>query len=243
LLASRTYRWISSEDHVIRLHVLEGTPAELKRDALARAAAAAFDRNLVLLHEDWRGGAIDVFVFSRSSALANVVGHESNGFVQPGEDTALLVYDGVRPPVLQHELMHVLINRAWGVASGASDWLSEGIATWSVGTCQGSTFLQLAAGLDRQSRLPALRSLARDFRKVDELTAFITAASVVEAIVSHRGLSTLRAIWQRQSGGGHPLGPDGDRIEAEWRASLRSVDPRPLDLPRLRAVGCEPPVR
>jgi hypothetical protein len=199
-------------------------------------------RNLSLLHESWRGASIDIFFFSASSDLERVVGRRTNGFVQPGEDTVLLVYDGRRPPVLQHELMHVVVNHAWGVAPSARDWLSEGIATWSIGLCQGGTFLQLAAGLDRRGELPSLRALAEDFRTLDELTAFIESASVVEFTVSRFGLGALREAWSTTKGYENPLGPNGDRIESEWRKALRNEKPHLLDVARMQAEGCEPPV-
>jgi hypothetical protein len=41
-------------------------------------------------------------------------------------------------------------------------------------------YVQAAADLNRRRPLPGLQSLARDFRRFDELTAFIQAASVVE---------------------------------------------------------------
>jgi hypothetical protein len=240
LRTSGQYRWVVAHNHGVDLYAQAGTPLVAERDLLAGAASKALAHDLALLQQRWSGADVDVFVFAESSALAKIVHKKTNGFVQPGENTVLLVYDQRRPPVLRHELMHVVLNHSWGVAGREKDWLSEGIATWSTGGCQGHTFLQIAAELNRRSPLPRLQSLARDFRTFGELTAFVQAASVVEFLAREDGVDALRQVWQSHAAAESPLGLRGDRIEKRWRRALENTVPAVLYRETVEREGCEP---
>jgi hypothetical protein len=239
LLASGEYHWVREDSGGIRLYATDGSVAATNRTAIALAAARALSNSISLLHGSWPNPSVSVFCFSSPEELQRIAARRTNGIVQPGEDTILLVYDGRRPPVLRHEMTHVVVNHLWGASSQDADWLAEGIAMWSVGGCQHNSLHQLAAGLQHEGPIPPLDQFVAQFRRLDEATAFIVSGSITAFIVERHGIARVQELWRTSGQSGHPLGIDGERMEREWREMLRSTEPRYLDVSQAETAGCE----
>jgi hypothetical protein len=140
--------------------------------------------------------------------------------------------------LLRHELTHLYTFLLWGDAH-VGPLLSEGVAAWAAGTCQGHTPDELAAGVLARGAFVPLPELARGFRKVSEDVAMPEAGSIVGFLIRRGGLNAVRHLWQHMPAASeHPLGPDGARLEREWRESLAGVRPATLDVPRVIKEGC-----
>jgi hypothetical protein len=159
----------------------------------------------------------------------------------PGELTAFFVVLPGRPPAFRHEIMHALTLMLWGMHRTGS-WLSDGVATWAGGRCQGHSVDAVAAGFLRDGTLQPLGRLAEHFWTTDELHGYITAGSAVGFLARTRGPQAVRLLWGIVlPTGTHPLGPGGEELEAAWRRHLESVPPARIDLERLRLHGCGTP--
>jgi hypothetical protein len=174
---------------------------------------------------------IEVFFVDSRAEMQQLVGQPIGGMVQSGERTALLVYNESYSPFLTHELTHLYTHHHWG-APRAGRWISEGMATLAAGDCQGNTLAALVKGLQEDSKLRPLPELIAKFDSVDEVTANLQAASIVEFLWQQRGLGAVRKLWMVEDW--QPAA-----IERAWLDHVqRTPKAARLDIPRLRERGC-----
>jgi hypothetical protein len=235
------FAWRTVEADGIHLHYLPGGFAAAHAPERARAAATALRYDLALVAMPGPAEPVELFLVSSREQARALTGNGFMGQAIAGELTAFLVDTVGKRLAFRHEIMHALSLQRWGLpASGP--FLSEGLATWAGGGCQGHSIDAVAAGFLRQGTLPPLDSLAAHFREVDELRGYATAASAVGFVMRAGGPSAVRTLWQAPHAPGmHPLGSGGKETEAAWRRHLSTVTPARLDTARLRLHGCQTP--
>jgi hypothetical protein len=240
-LAREGFAWQTAEAAGVHLHYLAGSHAASRAPELARAAAAALRHDLELGGFPPVRDTVELFLVNTREQAARLTGNGFMGQAIPGELTAFFVAEPGKPPVFRHEIMHAFTLKLWGTGRTAS-WLSDGVATWAAGTCQGHGVDAIAAGFLRDGTLPSLRDLAGRFWEIDELHAYITAGSAVGFVARRGAQPAVQALWQAgDAPGAHPLGPGGDEMEAAWRRHLATIAPARIDTLRLRREGCETP--
>lgn len=235
------YAWRTREGAGVHLHYLPDGHAAAHAPELTRAAETALAHDLALGGFPPLREPVELFLVDSREQAERLTGNGFMGQAIPGELTAFFVADAGRAPAFRHEIMHALSLKLWGTQRTAS-WLSEGVASWAAGSCQGHGVDAVAAGFLRDGALPPLRELAARFWEIDELHAYVTAGSVV-AFVARRGAHpAVQALWRAETApGAHPLGPGGDEMEAAWRRHLATIPPVRIDMARLRPEGCETP--
>ncbi|HEY0025096.1 MAG TPA: hypothetical protein VGB24_19435 [Longimicrobium sp.] len=179
-----------------------------------------------------------MFLVDSREQARELTGNPYMGQAVPGElSVFLVILPGIRP-AFHHEIMHALSLSLWGTQRTGT-WISEGVATWAAGMCQGHSVDAIAAGFLHKGRLLPLPELAATFWEVDELRAYFTAGSAIGYLARTRGNAAVEALW-RQSPDGvkHPLGEGGAEIERTWRAHLASIPAAELDTITLRTRGC-----
>jgi hypothetical protein len=240
-LSREGFAWRTAEADGIHLHYLPGSYASAHAPDLARAAEAALRHDLVLAGLPPQAGPMELFLVNSREQGRQLTGHEFMGQAIPGELTAFFVAEPGKPPAFRHEIMHALSLKLWrGHRTGS--WLSEAVAEWASGACQGHTVDAIASGFLRDGRLPPLTELAGRFWEIDELHAYVTGGSTVAFVARGGGASAVRALWEMHPApGAHPLGDGGAEVEAAWRRYLATVPPARIDLGRLRQHGCETP--
>jgi hypothetical protein len=235
------FDWRTEEAEGVHLHYLPGTWAAAHARELARDASAALRHDLSLARMPVPAEPMELFLVDSREQGRRLTGQPFMGQAIPGELTAFFVASAEKRPAFRHEIMHALSLKLWGTARSAS-WLAEGVATWAGGGCHGHGNDAIAAGFLRDGTLPPLDSLAARFWEVDELHAYVTAASAVEFVARSGGASAVEALWKMDPrAAAHPLGAGGEEMEAAWRRHLASVPPARIDLERLRQRGCETP--
>jgi hypothetical protein len=204
----------------------------------ADSALRARDYVLKLLETREDSATLEIFLVDSRDDMKRLAGQRWAGWAQPGEKTAFFVAGKGYRPAFRHELMHAYSLSMWGEpASGP--WITEGIAAWATGDCQGKSFDGLVAGFARADSIYSLPVLTGRFRELPELRGYFQAASLVETIHRARGIEGVRQVWNHKpSPGEHPLGPDGIRIEAEWRARVAAASPAVVDSVALDRDGC-----
>jgi hypothetical protein len=240
-LARDGFPWQTASVAGVHVHYLPDSYAAAHAGEFARAAQAA------LRHDMRLGGfppvrdTMELFMVSTREQAAQLAGNGAMGQAIPGEFTAFFVAEPGKPPAFRHEIMHALSLKLWGRNREAT-WLSEGVATWAAGSCQGHTVDEVAAGFLGDGTLPPMQELAARVWEIDELHAYLTAGSAVGYLARTRGTAAVQALWARPATAHpHPLGEGGAEMEAAWRAHLATVRPAPIDLARLRRHGCEAP--
>lgn len=240
LLGARAFTWGTTETAHLRVHTPAGSGVNRRVSALADSTEAAREVVLRLLGEledVANEPKLEVFFVDTRGDMARLVGRPIAGFAQPGELTAVFVAGPGYRPFLRHELAHAYAAVRWGRLE-AGDWLTEGIGALAQGDCQGHSVDALAAGYARDGAVPPLRTLAGEFRSHPELPSYLAAASAVDFVRRNAGIGAVRALWKTPRADKHPLGVDGERVEAEWRRYLAGVPPAALDSVRLIRAGC-----
>ena len=239
LLDRPGFAWQTLDGPNARIHTPRG--AAVSRDAatLADSAERARQAALAILGESDRVDEpkLELFFVDSRDDMQRLVGRPLGGFAQPGELTAAFVAGPGYRPFLRHELTHAYSYVRWGELRGGT-WLTEGLAALAQGPCQGHTVDALAAGYLAGGRLPTVRELASDFRRIPELPGYMAAASLADFVRQREGTEGVRDRWQGRRAENHPLGPNGAEVERAWRAHLQSTVPAALDSVRLHASGC-----
>lgn len=235
------FTWQTTEAPGIHLHYAPGSYAAAHAPQLARAAVAALRHDLALGGLRALDQPVELFLVDSVREAVRLTGMELEGQAIPGELTAVMV---ARPgwwPHFRHEIMHALTTTQWR-GNRVPDWLSEGVAMWATGTCQGHTMDAIAAGYLRDGALPPLREFKWGFDQDEIVHAYATSASLVEFVVRSRGLGAVRTMWKAEASvTEHPLGPGGEGMEAEWRRHLAAIPPARVDTALAHRHGCESP--
>jgi hypothetical protein len=236
LLAQRQFRWSTYDIANGHLHFRENSWAARTQRALAQATDSARTTSLQLL-EMQDTMPIEVFFVDTRREMQQLVGSPIGGMVQPGERTAILVYNERYIPFLAHELTHLYTHFNWGGPAGR--WMSEGIAAWVSGPCQGRDVGSLTKGMHDAGELATWRDLIAQFDRLDEVPANLQAASMIGFLIEKQGIAFVRGLWT--SGDWNSI----YALESEWRGRVEQTPKSArLDLARLQERGCwEPDVR
>jgi len=238
-LTTSGYHWRTHAAPSLHLHYLPDSYAAQHIQEFARKAEAALRHDLALIGQPSPPEPLELFLVNSREQAKQLTGNSYMGQAIPGEMSAFfVVLPGVQP-AFRHEIMHALSLSLWGTHRTGS-WLSEGVATWAAGTCQGKSVDAIAAGFLREGQLLSLSELAAQFWSMDELNAYLTAGSAVGYVARTRGNAAIEALWrQPHEAPGHPLGHKGAEIEVAWRSYLTSVPAAEVDTILLRRHGCE----
>lgn len=141
-----------------------------------------------------------------------------------GEVIILVANDSVRA-LTRHEVMHLVAQRAWRPAAPSRTWLSEGLATFADGQCQGTTIM--AVGRDLLQVQPALTvdhvmTHFIELWQTDRGRAYVLAGTLAGFLWESRGRAYVQRVWQGEDLM-HPPGAfpvSGDALTREWRAHV-----------------------
>lgn len=241
LLSQQGLVWHETDVRGARIYVIEGAKDDEEIRAIASDFASVRLEIFAVVGTPPAGSSpADLFFLSSREEMKRLAGRPLAGFVQPGEPTGVFVAaPGYRlRTLLKHELTHLYTYQTWG-SPNAGAWLIEGIAVWVAGPCQGKAVDALAAGALTDHRLAPLNELIGRFRELPEDPAFFEAGSLAGFILREEGIAGIRRRWSaRDPQAGHPLGPNGDDLETQWRQLLARTEPATLDIPALIASGC-----
>ena len=157
----------------------------------------------------------------------------------------LVVNDSVRP-YTRHEVMHDVSFRHWGLTYDGGSWLSESLATFADGRCQGVPNITVARDLLNQNPQLTLADLTRDFWNMNGVhrhASYVLGASVIEFLWQRGGRDAVRRLWQTgdwpsaSAASGPPFATDQS---SAWRSFVtqRAGNQVGLDMERLRRNGC-----
>lgn len=245
LLMTRPGDWRSLSTVGLDVHIQKGSAPDTDAAAAVIVDAASRLRGqlLTLLGGEARGPSLPrahVFVVGSRDEIGRLTGRPLAGFVQSDEPTAVLSYTAGYHnfSLMRHELTHLFVYQLWGTMRNDA-WLTEGLAVWAGGTCQGHSPDEITAGSLSRGALVPLSRLASNFRELPEDVAMSQAGSIVGFLIDRDGIAAMKERWQRgPAGTDHPLGADGAAIEAAWLARVKRATPATLDVPRLIREGC-----
>lgn len=195
ILGDARYEWVSFETPNTRIHFPTGSFAETNGDLLPAQAEDSRSAVLSGLNDPDYSKTVDLFYVDSRADMEHLVGLPVTGFAYFDDRAVVLVYSAAWRPFERHELTHVVTLGTWPDPAGPA--VVEGLATYVDGFCGGYENGRIARTiLDMGAGLP-LATLTGDFRRQDDLVAYVQAASLIEFSVERLGEEVIPVIWER----------------------------------------------
>jgi hypothetical protein len=240
-LANPDFTWIHRRAPGLRIHFLAESYPAAHQDSLVARVATAKTHALSILGADEFDATLDVFFVESRPQMEALIGARATGFADMNAHTVFLMTNPEWRAFERHEVMHVLARQLWGPPAEPSAWIQEGLAQFSDGHCAGYPNEQVLIALMSDSKLTDLHTLVTQFRRLNDLTAYLEAASFVGYIYGTGGQDGLRALWSKGEDGAIPhLHRSLRQLHIEWRRSLptRGQPPTDDEVERVRRRGC-----
>lgn len=242
-LQDSAFTWQTRQTDHFRIHYQAGSYAADHIDQFVQDAEQAHANGLQVLGVKRFDPRIDVFHLKSREQMKRLTDYPVRGWTDPDARTVLLVRSSGSNQGERHEIAHVLSHNLWGHSRDwlTTGWMSEALATYAGGPCNGYSIDEIVAYLDRRGELIPLDSLAPKFRSYNDLVAYLQAGSFFGYIRETYGLGRVRALWDH---GFERLEATVKKtpgaIDAEWRARLSALYPEPkVDWAPLKKDGCQ----
>lgn len=234
------FPWASRDTAGFRVHVLPGTWAARHRDSLTARLVEGREHDLEILGTTGHGGILDVFFLEDRTQMERLVGVDATGFAERATGSVFLVTNAGWRPFERHEIMHVLAWRLWGEPAEPAAWIQEGLAQFADGACGGYAIDDLVVALAGGRYVP-LDTLTGRFRQLDDLTAYLQAASFVGYLYRAWGRAVVRNVWERGlAPAAAALHRTPAALQADWERRLPPPEAGPPDaeVEAIRVGGC-----
>lgn len=239
-LADTAFEWVHHEIPGFQIHLLADSYPARHQDSLIQRLPPALEHAQRLLGT----GPVDVplhvfFVESREQML-RLTGARATGLAQPSTGTVVLVTNPEWRAFERHELMHVVVARAWGPAAAGNDWLVEGLAQAADARCGAWSNAQVVSGLARRSGWIPLADVLQRFREQDDLRAYLQAAAFTQFLLAEHGVEPVRRLWSGGTRLDSRVGLES-LVEAEqrWKRMVAGLTAPPdAALQRIAEHGC-----
>ncbi len=239
-LDNPSFTWSKREASRLRIYFADGSYPASHQDDLMTRVETAYRDDLEMLGVDTFDGVIDVFFIESRAQMDSLVGFPVTGFAERDARAVFLVANPDWRPFERHEIMHVLAYHAWGPANSA--WVEEGFAQFADGACGAYSVDDVAHALAEQSGYVPMDTLVARFRELDDLTAYLQAASMMGFLYETRGRSAARAVWQRGVEGLPEDETPAAFADTWWQWVKTRARPVPADtLATIRDKGCGVP--
>lgn len=196
-----------------------------------------------------QSGPVPVIVTTSRTRFTPLLSPSTKGFrgvlADGGSFIILVLNDSVRP-YTRHEVMHDVSFKLWGVAHEGGSWMSEALATFADGKCQGVPNIVVAHDLLMERPQLTLYELTTRFwalAAADRHETYVLGSSVIEFLWQSGGREVVRRLWQTgewprmAAVSGSPFASD---LSGRWRSYVASAagSRRGLDSGQLRRNGC-----
>jgi hypothetical protein len=138
---------------------------------------------------------LHLFYVDSREDMENLTGSPVTGFSYYSDRAVVTVFNDRWRAFERHELTHTVTLGTWTSPAGPA--VVEGLATYVDGSCGGYENGRIARTiLDRGSMIP-LEELVGDFRRQNELIAYLQAASTMEFMVHRLGPEAVALLWDQ----------------------------------------------
>lgn len=196
-----------------------------------------------------RSTPVPVIITASPTRFAPLLSPSSKGFrglLADGSSVIILVVNDSVRPYTRHEVMHDVAFKSWGLTYVGAEWMSEALATYADGRCQGVPNIVVARDLLEKNPDLTIEQLVDQFWAMSALGrhgTYVLGASVIEFLWQGFGREAVRRLWQhgewpRDGNRGGALPPSS--LTSRWRSYVsRTAGTRAgLDAERLRRHGC-----
>lgn len=238
-LDNKSFEWIKREAPNLRFYFATGSYPAAHQDSLMQRtvdARRAILRRLGVVQFD---PPVDVFFIESREQMKALVGVAVTGLAGRDERAVFLVNNAEWRSFERHELMHVYAHHIWGPASGA--WVEEGLAQCSDAHCGGYSNHDVVHALAEPHGYVPMDTLTTRFRELDDLTAYLEAASMMGYIYETKGRVAAQTVWSNGADALRSVAGESSGAFAESWWKWVSARARPIPKGELEAIvkkGC-----
>jgi len=239
ILGDRRYEWITIETENTRIHFPAGSYAESVRSILPERAEKARNEVLRRLSFSDYPGLLHLFYVDSRDDMANLTGSPATGYSYFNDHAAVVVFNERWRAFERHELTHTVTIGTWADPAGPA--VVEGLATYLDGACGGYENGRIARTLLDQGSLIPLKPLSGDFRRQNDLIAYLQAGTIIEFVVDSGGIETVDRLWNQgliASPGLLEMSPEVFQQEFEGWLSSKYAPIPDVALEAIRGGGC-----
>ncbi len=218
------YDWVVHEGTGYRLHYTDELQVASHLAEFDQLLRLAHTNALALMGESDTAVSVPVFLVGSRADMKVLTGYEANGMTLPRFGVIVMVYTGgPNHLAIRHETMHLLTMALWhGVGPGP--WVREGLGVLAGGQCSGYTPRAVAALSLEAGTLPALAELDSSFWELDEITAHLASASLIQFLHEQYGSDALRVLWSSGLPGlTAEIQLEATELELRWHAYLATT--------------------
>jgi len=239
ILEDDRYDWVTMGTGLVQIHFPAGSYAETQRHLLPARAEEARRTVLERLSVPEFPEPVHVFYVDGRHDMEELTGSPVRGFAYPDDYAIVVVLNDRWRAFERHEMAHVVTLGSWPRPGGPA--VVEGLATYVDGVCGGYENGRIARTILDQGLLLPLETLAGEFRRQDDLIAYLQAATLVEHLVYLHGPGAIGALWNQGLGAAPALlqTSAGDFLEGyeSWLASTYGPLPA-VAWQSIRKDGC-----
>ena len=239
LLSDHRYEWITLAADSLKIHFPVASYADANRSTLRERVEASMRAVLDRLSETDYRTTLDLFYVDSRDDMANLTGYSVTGYTYFKESAVVVVFNAGWRSLERHEMAHAVTLGTWPEPHGIA--VVEGVATFVDGECGGYDNGRVLRTILERGELIPLEVLEGDFRRQNDLIAYLEAAGVVEFMVSKVGPGVVRQLWNGGIGSSPTLlDTPIDKFRADFRDWLTSAyDPIPgASWKAIRVGGC-----
>jgi hypothetical protein len=197
--------------------------------------------------------AVPVLVTASRTRFPRLMIPDNKGLTRwtaDGSAIIILVHNDSVKAYARHEVMHLAAARARGHPRSTAPWLTEGLATYADGRCQGTTIAAVARDLLRESPAMTIDDATARFLQTATLNrarTYVLVGTIVGYLWESRGRDGVRALWQGRDSlaasvptASAPGSPFKSDPSIAWHAYVARVGgKRPgIDTAAFRRAGC-----
>ncbi len=175
------------------MYIFPSSVQEQSRNEFIKTCILAISDNLSIIKEKDFNDTITIEFLDNKQQIFKYSGSFGSGVAQPDRK---IIFALTNTPPLKHELMHMISHIKWGNPSATTWWMTEGLATYSSGTCSGFTVEQIYTYLLFNNMLIPIEKLSENFYKNSEMIAYHQCGYIVEYLLKNYGLDKFQKLWK-----------------------------------------------
>ena len=239
ILEDDRYEWVTVETENTRIHFPSGSYAETQQSLLPGRAEGSRQQVLSRLSVSEYREPLHLFYVDSREDMEKLTGSPVTGFSYYDDHAIVTVFNDRWRAFERHELTHTVTLGSWTRPAGPA--VVEGLATYVDGRCGGYENGRIVRAILDQGLLIPMETLVGDFRRQNDLIAYLQAASIIEFMVHRQGPEAVAILWaQGLRASPVLLQTSADVFLGEFEIWLTSTyDPVPSGAwESIRAGGC-----
>jgi hypothetical protein len=185
------------KNHLFKSNIEYIFPADLESSRIIefiKECENAVKDNLKIIDESFNDSISIEFEWSKEQMKA-ISGFPNSAGLTFSDVKQVYILIKENPPI-KHELMHIITMLNWGQPHKSSEWMNEGLATYSTGRFFfGLTLKEIYSFLYNHDMLIPIDKLVNKFDKAPPIISYHQSGYLVEYLIVNYGIEKFKKLW------------------------------------------------